>query len=132
MKTSRQENVSDIFYKVVKNEEPIESLIKEVKKSNSLLPEKYAYQAFCCAILARKSNNYILKGKYIKQYSMFMSKSLVTDKECIIAKLIRFLIESNLKDVKFTSHIKDDLSFLKDKIDFVKNDNLKQLIINAL
>jgi hypothetical protein len=132
METLKQNITSESFYKVIKEEKSINSLIKEIKRNKLSPPQKFAYQAFCCAILSKNSDSYLQKGKYIKQYGLFISKSFEMDSNCIEARLIRFLIEQKLENVKFISHIVEDLRFLKEKYDSVDDDNLKEIIYKAI
>lgn len=132
MKTLKQNQVSELFYNVIKKEEQIDFLIKEIKKNNLDVPVKYAYQAFCCAILSKSSNSYLQKGKYIKQYGVFISKSIEANSNCIEARLIRFLIEQKLENVKFVNHMTEDLKFLKEHHNSVKDCKLKEIISNVI
>lgn len=132
METIVQNKTLEIFYKVIQRERTIEDLITQVKKDKSLHADRYAFQAFCCAMLAKESKSYLQKGKYIKQYASFITKSLKIDKDCIIARLIRYMIESKLEQVQFTSHQEEDLEFLKQTAQTVEDQNLKQLILNTI
>lgn len=131
MNTLDQTKLSAVFYQVVKNKSPLEDLIKEVKTDKNPPAQKYAYQAFCCAMLAKQSKSYLQKGKYIKQYAEFLTKSLMIDGQGIEARLIRLMIERKLENVKFTSHAEEDTVFLKDQLAGVTDENLKELIQNV-
>lgn len=71
-----------------------------------------AYQAYCCAALAKESKRTLQKIQYIKEYNTLIQQSLYIDKECLTARIIRFLVEKNLTNVKFTSHQDEDRQFL--------------------
>lgn len=83
MKTLKQNKSSEIFYNVIKEDEQFDTLIKIIKKDDLNPSAKGAYQAFCCAMLAKNSKNYLQKGKYIKQYGLLIEKSFMADSECI-------------------------------------------------
>ena len=42
------------------------------------------------------------------------------------------MIESKLEQVQFTSHQEEDLEFLKEAVNTVEDQNLKQLILNTI
>jgi len=132
METIVQNKTLEIFYKVIQRERTIEDLITQVKKDKSLHADRYAFQAFCCAMLAKESKSYLQKGKYIKQYASFITKALTIDSDCTIARLIRYMIESKLEQVQFTSHKEEDLEFLKEAAHTAEDQNLKQLILNTI
>jgi len=132
MRTLKNSKASEIFYGAVKKDKSIDLLIKEVKKGDLDSSTKYAYQAFCCAILAKESTSYLQKGKYIKQYGQFITKSLENNSNSIEGRLVRLLIEQNLENVKFVSHTKEDTEFLKANVNNVEDSNIKELINNTV
>ena len=131
MKTIDQTKTTQVFYQVVKNQNSIKELIRAVKEDTAASSERYAYQAFCCAMLAKESKSYIQKGKYIKQYGQFISKALFIDEHCTPSRLIRLLIECKLEGVAFKSHIEEDTVFLLEQLDNITDEILKELIITA-
>ncbi len=128
MITQNRLKVSKLFYDYIRNNQTIDSLVQELLEGELLLSEKYAYQAFCCAILSKNSTGYLEKGKFIKQYGSFISKSLEIEPNLIEARLIRYLIESNLENVQFTDHRGEDLEFLKDNGTGISDPYLKEII----
>ncbi len=128
MKTLKQNKISELFYNVVKNKEKIAPLIEEIKNNNLDPSIKYAYQAFCCAMLAKNSDSYLQKGKYIKQYGLFITKSFEADSNCIEARLVRLLIEQKLENVKFINHTSEDSEFLTKNYESIEDDKLKEII----
>tara|TARA_B110000908_G_scaffold156773_1_gene196238 strand:+ start:672 stop:1070 length:399 start_codon:yes stop_codon:yes gene_type:complete len=132
MKTLKQNKISELFYRVIKKEEQIDSLVKEIKKNNLNSSVKYAYKAFCCAMLSKNSDSYLQKGKYIKQYGLFITKSFEANSNCIEARLIRLLIEQKLENVKFVNHTSEDLNFLNENYDSVEDNKLKEIISNII
>ena len=132
MKTLDHNKISELFYKVIKEEKSINSLIQEIKKGKLNLSQKYAYQAFCCAVLSKNSSSYLQKGKYIKQYGLFISKSIEIDSNCVEARLIRFLIEKKLKNVKFIDHTSEDLKFLNQIFKSIEDVNIREIVLNII
>lgn len=130
--TTRQLNIIDCFSKVVLHGEPIELLINELKQQQSTSSLKYAFQAFCCAVLSRQSNSMLQKGKYIQQYAEFINKAIVMDELCFETRLIRFLIEKNLTNVQFENHQSVDKKFLSLKISVIENLALVEIASKAL
>ncbi len=132
MKTLRQNKSSEIFYNVIKKEEQVDALIKVIKKDDLNPSAKGAYQAFCCAMLAKNSKNYVQKGKYIKQYGLLIAKAFMADPKCIEARIVRLLIEQKMENVKFVNHTAEDLKFLIENYNSVEDIKLKEIISNLI
>ncbi len=127
-------NISSIFLDVVKNEKCINNLILEVKKNREISnSEKYAYQAFCCAVLAKGSKSFLQKGEYIKKYGVYISKAVQLDKECYLSILIRNMVEEKLGDkVNYMSHQAEDTTFLENNINNQVDSSLREITIMHL
>ncbi|WP_143304653.1 hypothetical protein [Chitinophaga vietnamensis] len=132
MKTKNDTGISSVFYRVTQGEARLETLINQVNSTALPAAEKYAYQAFCCAMLAKSTSGMLQKGKYIQQYGVFIEKAMAIKNTCYEARLFRFLVEQKLEHVKFTSHIEQDRSFLQDQVNHVQDDYLKELTFKAL
>jgi hypothetical protein len=131
MKTQKQD-VIDSFSKVVLHGEPIELLINNIKNVRSESSIKYAFQAFCCAVLARQSNSMLQKGKYIQQYGEFINRAIRADHICFETRLIRFLVEKNLTNVQFESHQSIDRGFLNEQLAVIEDKGLIEITSKAL
>ena len=109
-------HVKMLFLSLLKNDISVQKMIytlSEKNVSDYLKQEDItAYQAYCCAALAKESKRTLQKIQYIKEYNTLIQQSLYIDKECLTARIIRFLVEKNLTNVKFTSHQDEDRQFL--------------------
>ncbi len=124
----KKNDIPEVFFKLVNKEGTLDSLIKELKKEVLNPCEMYACQAFCCAVLAKNSTNYLNKRKYIKQYDIFISRAFNENPYSIEARLIRFMVEQKLKNVEFVEHILEDLNFLKKQYGLIEDMRLKEVI----
>lgn len=132
MKGLERDRIAGLFYKILKEEEKIESLIEAIKISDLDSSIKNSYRAFCCAILAKNSANHLQKGKYIKQYGLFIAKAFELDANLIEGRLIRLIIEQKLENVKFINHTSEDLKFLKENYSSVDDEKLREIILNLI
>ncbi len=121
-------DIPEIFFKLVNKEKALDSLIEELKKEPLNPCEKYAYQAFCCAMISKNSTNYLKKVKYIKQYGVFIARAFNENSYSIETRLIRLMVERNLKNVEFVEHISEDLKFLKEQYNLIEDVKLKEVI----
>lgn len=128
--------IKTLFIDVAYEEKSVSDLIKVLTDKNiaNMITEdeKNAYQAFCCALLAKEAKNIMQKGQYIQEYNIFIQKSLYINYDCIVARLIRLMVETQLQDVNFTSHIDDDSHFLSENINTSSDEELIKLIIKIL
>ncbi len=124
--------VSHSFYKVTQSNAKIEELIDAIKSTDLPASERYAYQAFCYAIMAKQASSIIQKGKYIMQYDEFINKAVAIKNECYEARLLRFMVEKKLEHVEFVSHQQADKEFLSKNIVLINDDCLKHITQNAL
>jgi hypothetical protein len=132
MELKNYSTVSNAFYKVVQAEAKIDELITAIKAATLPASEKYAYQAFCYAMMAREASGMLQKGKYIQQYGVFIGKSSGINNDCYEARLMRFIIEKKLSDVGFVSHTETDIEFLSTNVEAVQDDCLKHVTLKAL
>lgn len=132
MEIKKYSTVSNSFYKVVHAEAKIEDLINAIKTADLAAPEKYAYQAFCYAMMAKEASGLIQKGKYIQQYGECIGKSIVIKNDCYEARLMRFIVEKKLEDVTFVSHKEMDMEFLSAHVATITDDCLKHITLKAL
>ncbi|HEU4552188.1 MAG TPA: hypothetical protein VFS25_05115 [Chitinophaga sp.] len=132
MEIKNYSTVSNSFYKVVHAEATIEELISAIKAADLSVPEKYAYQAFCYAMMAKEATGLLQKGKYIQQYGEFIGKSIVIKSDCYEARLMRFIVEKRLTEVEFVSHKQVDMEFLAANVSSIKDDCLKHITLKAL
>ncbi len=123
-----------IFSEIANNTKPVSILIEILNNDTDQIQtsEKYAYQAFCCALLARNEKKWLQKGQYIKEYDSYIRKSISINPESILARLIRLMVEEKLENVKFTDHIDIDRVFLHENKDLAVDIYLKELIIKTL
>jgi hypothetical protein len=124
--------ITKIFSEVAHEKLNIDAFIKAIKECNLGAAPKYAYQAFCCALLAKHARALFQKGKYIKEYAAFINKALLIDANCIEARLIRLLVEKKLEDVSFNSFAREDALFLTNQVSFVEDKYIKELILKAI
>lgn len=116
--------ISKVFLDVIKNEVSVDILINEIKENKIAENDKYAYQAFCCAFLAKRAKRFLQKGEYIKQYGNYISKSFHLTPNSYLSVLIRNMVETKLENVKFKSHVQEDLEFLRSNLNSQKDLNL--------
>lgn len=124
--------ISRTFFQVTQNGTGLNVLIDEVNSTQLPAAEKYAYQAFCCAMLAKAASGLLQKGKYIQQYGTFINKAVAIDAACYEARLLRFLVENKLENVKFTSHAEADRDYLQAHVDSEQDQYLKAITLKAL
>jgi hypothetical protein len=132
MELKNYSTVSNAFYKVVQAEGKVEDLISAIKSTSLPASEKYAYQAFCYAMMAKEASGMLQKGKYIQQYGEFIGKSIVIDGNCYEARLMRFLVEKRLTEVDFVNHKQTDMEFLSANVADLQDDCLKHITLKAL
>lgn len=132
MEIKNYSKVSNAFYRVVQAEAKIEDLISAIKSTPLPASEKYAYQAFCYAMMAKEAAGMLQKGKYIQQYGEFIGKSIVIDSNCYEARLMRFIVEKRLTEVDFVNHKQTDMEFLSANVAGVQDDCLKHITLKAL
>ena len=132
MEIKNYSKVSHSFYKVVQSNAKIEELIETIKANNLPASEKYAYQAFCYAMMAKEASSMIQKGKYIKQYGEFINKAMIIENNCYEARLLRYIVEKKLENVGFISHQEIDKEFLSVNINSLNDDCLKHITQKAL
>jgi hypothetical protein len=128
MKTQITKSFSDVAHEKLN----LDAFIMAVKEYNLSAAPKYAYQAFCCALLAKQANALLQKGKYIKEYAAFMQKALLIDINCIEARLIRLMVEKKLENVSFTSFAQEDILFLSNQLPSVEDNYIRELILKAI
>jgi hypothetical protein len=132
MELKNYSTVSNAFYKVVQAEAKIDELITAIKTTSLPASEKYAYQAFCYAMMAKEASGMLQKGKYIQQYGEFIGKSIVINSDCYEARLMRFIVEKKLAEVNFVSHKQTDIEFLTTNVENIQDDCLKHVTLKAL
>lgn len=95
------DTIQSVFYQVANETKPVSFFIDILTKEEWEIPqdEKSAYQAFCCALLARNEKKLMQKGQYIKEYDLFIQKSFSINPDCIVGRLIRMMVEKKLEIV---------------------------------
>lgn len=68
--------ITKIFSDVAHEKLNIDAFIMAIKECNLGAAPKYAYQAFCCALLAKQASALLQKGKYIKEYMLLLCRRL--------------------------------------------------------
>lgn len=130
------ETIKTIFKEVAYNQRSIYDLIHVLinKNTDDKIEdgEKNAYQAFCCALLAKQAKSLMQKGQYIKEYNQFIQRSLLINPNCVISRLIRLMVEKRLENVRFVSHIEEDSLFLSGRVRTVCEEEIKRLINKTL
>ena len=132
MEIKNYSQASHSLYRVTHSGAKIDELITVIPKAGLPLAEKYAYQAFCYAMLAKDSSSILQKGKYIQQYGEFINKAIVINENCYEARLLRFIVERKLENVKFVSHQEIDKNFLFANMDLLNDDCLKHITQKTL
>ena len=110
-----KEKFSDTLLKVANKKEKVDRLINKLLSSETeeiSTADKLALQAFCCALMADSSKNFMQIKQYLNECCEYLNKAFVLDSESYVCHLIRILIEKNMHDVTFTSHIEEDAKFL--------------------
>lgn len=93
---------------------------------------RFAFQAFCCAMLAKEAKGLMQKAQYIKEYWEFIQQSLQINSDSIEGHLVRLMVEKQLENVNFISHIEEDSSFLLSVVDNIRDLTIKELIEKVL
>ena len=132
MKTKSTTGISRTCYQVTQTGTGLDVLIDEINNTAMPAAEKYAYQAFCCAMLAKSASGLLQKGKYIQQYGTFIGKAITIDAACYEARLLRFLVENKLENVKFTSHMEMDRDYWLANVNSGQDQYLKEVTLKAL
>ena len=110
-----KEKFSDTLLKVANKKEKVDRLINKLLSSETeeiSTADKLALQAFCCALMADSSKNFMQIKQYLNECCEYLNKAFVLDSESYVCHLIRILIEKNMHDATFTSHIEEDAKFL--------------------
>lgn len=108
------EKIKQTFLSLVRGNVPVNKMIPLLVGQNAGSDKKeiLAYQAYCCALMARDAKSRLQQIQYVKEYNTLIQHSLYLDSQGISARLVRFLIEKNLKNVIFVSHADEDRQFL--------------------
>lgn len=108
------EKIKQTFLSLVRGNVPVNKMIPLLVGQNAGRDKKeiLAYQAYCCALMARDAKSRLQQIQYVKEYNTLIQHSLYLDSQGISARLVRFLIEKNLKNVIFVSHADEDRQFL--------------------
>lgn len=110
-----KEKFSDTLLKVANKKEKVDILIDKLLSSeaDALNPaDKFALQAFCCAMMADNTKNFLQTKQYISECCEYLNKAFAIDSHSYVCHLIRILIEKKMHDATFTSHIDEDADFL--------------------
>jgi hypothetical protein len=110
-----KEKFSDTLLKVANRQEDVDILINKLlsAQADEISPaEKLALQAFCCAMMADASKNFMQIKQYIDECCEYLNKAFAVDPQSYVCHLIRILIEKNMHDATFISHIEEDTLFL--------------------
>lgn len=110
-----KENFSDTLLKVANKQEKVDILINKLLSSEAdeiNSADKLALQAFCCAMMADTSKNFMQIKQYINECCEYLNKAFAVDRQSYVCHLIRILIEKNMHNATFTSHIDEDAAFL--------------------
>lgn len=129
-----KEEFSDTLLKVANKEEKVDTLINKLLSSEAdeMNPaDKFAMQAFCCAMMADSAKSFMQIKQYISECCEYLNKAFAIDSHSYVCHLIRILIEKNMHDATFTSHIDEDVDFLSSYQLEVEN-GYKQLADYAL
>lgn len=108
------EKIKQTFLSLVRGNVPVNKMIPLLVGQNAGGDKKeiLAYQAYCCALMARDAKSRLQQIQYVKEYNTLIQHSLYLDSQGLSARLVRFLIEKNLKNVIFVSHADEDRQFL--------------------
>lgn len=91
-----KENFSDTLLKVAKKQEKVDILINKLLSSEAdeiNSADKLALQAFCCAMMADTSKNFMQIKQYINECCEYLNKAFAVDRQSYVCHLIRILIE---------------------------------------
>lgn len=111
-----KEKFSDTLLKVANKEEKVETLINRLlsPEADELDQcEKLSMQAFCCAFLADITKNIIQIKQYINECCEYLNDAFDLNADSFVCRLIRIMVETNMHDATFTSHIQEDAAFLR-------------------
>jgi hypothetical protein len=125
-------SITNLFYEVAHEKENINVFVDAIKVNSISAATKYAYQSFCCALLAKQATGLLQKGKYIKEYGFFIQKAFLIDDNCLEAHLIRLMVEKRLEKVSFTSFANEDIQFLTGKLPSIEDQSIRELILKAI
>lgn len=115
LKKMNTEKFSGTLLKVAKKQEKVDILINKLLSSEAekISPaDKLAMQAFCCAMMADGSKNFMQIKQYINECCEYLNKAFTIDSQSYVCHLVRILIEKNMHDATFISHIHEDTAFL--------------------
>mgnify|MGYP005788177273 CR=1 FL=1 len=93
---------------------------------------RFAFQAFCCAILAKEAKGLMQKAQYIREYWEFIQQSLQISPESVEGHLVRLMVEKQLENVNFVSHVQEDSNFLLGIVSNIQDIAIKELIEKVL
>lgn len=134
IKNMEKERFSDTLLKVANKQVKVEILINKLlsTEAEEIAPaEKLALQAFCCALMADTSKNFMQIKQYLNECCEYLNRAFAVDAQSYVCRLIRILIEKNMHDATFVSHIDDDALFLSSYSKKVE-DGYKQLADYAI
>lgn len=93
-----KENFSETLLKVAKKQEKVDILINKLLSSEAdeiNSADKLALQAFCCAMMADTSKNFMQIKQYINECCEYLNKAFAVDRQSYVCHLIRILIKKH-------------------------------------
>ena len=124
IRNMEKERFSDTLLKVANKQVKVEILI------NKLLSTE-AEEIAPAEKLADTSKNFMQIKQYLNECCEYLNKAFAVDGQSYVCRLIRILIEKNMHDATFVSHIDDDALFLSSYSKKVE-DGYKQLADYAI
>ena len=101
IRNMEKERFSDTLLKVANKQVKVEILINKLlsTEAEEIAPaEKLALQAFCCALMADTSKNFMQIKQYLNECCEYLNKAFAVDAQSYVCRLIRILIEKNIDD----------------------------------
>lgn len=128
--------VSVIFLEVAQKKISVSILINALNTNKGCegleQSTRLALQAFCCAMLAKEANGLMQKAQYIREYGEFIQQALLINPDSIEGHLVRLMVEKQLENVNFVSHIKEDSIFLLGIVSDIQDLPIKELTEKVL
>lgn len=130
---TKTQTLNNLLIDVLNKNEKVDVLISLLKSNANIAEdEKYAYQALCCALLARDTDKMLQKGEFIQAYYKYICQSLAINSNCYTGRLFRFIVEKSLTNVDFVNHNEEDKIFLEQNYATINDTHLIELTNKTL
>ena len=135
--TAKDPSLSSIrlkFHNSTSSEKVCKDLIKQLEpyseKNNPLL---LGYKGGATMLMATHVVNPFSKFSYFKKGRIALEKAIQADKNNVELRFLRYTVQTNIPSfLGYSSHLEKDRVFLRESVNWVKDNDLKKIITSYL